>query len=123
MARYDHLPIWKTAMDLAVGLEGAVRRFPRYHKYTLGADLRRQALRICSLVVRANNAQDERARVLDQLILAVEELKTLLQLGKELRAFANYHDFVQAAEQAVSLGRQSGGWRRRARPEASPQGG
>lgn len=123
MARYDHLPIWKTAMDLTVGLEGAVRRFTRYHKYTLGADLRRQALRICTLVVRANNAQAERARVLDQLMLAVEELKTLLQLGKELRAFANYNDFVQAAEQAVSLGRQCGGWRRRMQPEASPQRG
>jgi hypothetical protein len=33
MARYDHLPIWKDA----------VRRFPRYHKYALGSDLRRQA--------------------------------------------------------------------------------
>ena len=36
MARYSHLPIWKAAMDLAVHLEHAVRRFPRYHKYSLG---------------------------------------------------------------------------------------
>ena len=27
MARYSHLPIWKAAMDLAVHLEHAVRRF------------------------------------------------------------------------------------------------
>ena len=32
MARTSHLPIWKAAMDLAVHLEHAVRRFPRYHK-------------------------------------------------------------------------------------------
>lgn len=36
MARYRHPPIWQTALDLAVRLEQAVRRFPRYHKYTLG---------------------------------------------------------------------------------------
>ena len=29
MARYSHLPIWKAAMDLAVHLEHAVRRFLR----------------------------------------------------------------------------------------------
>ena len=29
MARYDHLPIWKDAVSLAVLLEEAVRRFPR----------------------------------------------------------------------------------------------
>ena len=34
MARYDHLPIWKDATRLAVVLEEAMRRFPRYHKYT-----------------------------------------------------------------------------------------
>jgi hypothetical protein len=43
MARYDHLPIWKDAVALAALLEEVVRRFPRYHKYALGADLRRQA--------------------------------------------------------------------------------
>ena len=57
MARYDHLPIWKTAMALAVLLEEAVMRFPRYHKYAPGTDLRRQAQRICVLVIRANEAR------------------------------------------------------------------
>lgn len=63
MARYDHLPIWKTTMDLAVLLERVVRGFPRYHKYALGADLRRQSQRICTLIVRANEARAERERV------------------------------------------------------------
>jgi hypothetical protein len=36
MARYEHLPIYKTAMDLAVYLEQVVHNFSRYHKYTLG---------------------------------------------------------------------------------------
>ena len=110
MARYDHLPIWKTAMDLAVLLERAVRGFPRYRKYALGADLRRQAQRICTLIVRTNEARAERERVLEQLVCAVEEMKTLIQLGNAIQAFASFSEFVQAAEHAVSLGRQSGGY-------------
>ena len=123
MARYDHLPIWKTAMDLAVLLERAVRGVPRYHKYALGTDLRRQAQRICALIVRANEARAERERALEQLVCAVEEMKTLIQLGKAIQAFTNFNEFVRAAEYAVSLGKQSGGWRRRVKPEASPQFG
>ena len=30
MARYDHLPIYRSAMRLAVHLENTVRGFPRY---------------------------------------------------------------------------------------------
>ncbi len=35
MARYEHLPIYKKAMDLAIYLEKIVRSVSRYHKYTL----------------------------------------------------------------------------------------
>ncbi len=35
MARDEHVPIYKTAMDLAVYLEQVARNFSRYHKYTL----------------------------------------------------------------------------------------
>ncbi len=40
MAQYEHLPIYKKAMDIAVYLENLVRGFSRYRKYTLGAELR-----------------------------------------------------------------------------------
>jgi len=37
MSRHCHLPVWKAALDLAVHLEHAVPRFPRYRKYTQGS--------------------------------------------------------------------------------------
>lgn len=124
MAHYRHLPIWKAALDLAVHLEHAVRRFPRYHKYTLGTELRQTSQRLCRGVARANNASLEaRIVALDQLVLAVDEIKTLLTLAQEMRAFANFNEFAQATELAVALGKQSGGWRRRVRPEASAHSG
>ncbi|MCP9450281.1 MAG: hypothetical protein NNA21_09535 [Nitrospira sp.] len=50
-ARDKHLPICKTALDLAVYLEQVVRNFSRYHKYTLGSDLRQQSRKIITLIV------------------------------------------------------------------------
>ena len=120
MSYARRLPLWKAAMDLAVHLEQAVRRFPRYHKYTLGTDLRRCAQRLCRLVTRAAQAGvEQRPAVLDELVLAVEEMKTLLTLAQETRAFAHFNEFATATELTVGLGKQSGGWRRRGRPDAS----
>ncbi|MCU0756157.1 MAG: hypothetical protein MUE46_13680 [Xanthomonadales bacterium] len=53
MARYQHLPIWRSAMDSALGLEQAVAGFPRTHRYALGAELRRCAQQILGAVMRA----------------------------------------------------------------------
>ena len=36
MARYEHLPVFKMAMELSVYLEQIVRNFSRYHKYGIG---------------------------------------------------------------------------------------
>jgi hypothetical protein len=40
MAQVDHLPIYRAAYDLCLHLEQAVRKVPRYQKYTVGTDLR-----------------------------------------------------------------------------------
>ncbi len=40
MARFEHLPIYKAALDLTVQLELLVAGFSRYHKYTLGSEMR-----------------------------------------------------------------------------------
>lgn len=54
MARTEHLPIYKRAYDLCLWVEQVVRGFSRYHKYTLGTDLRAAARRALLLVVRGN---------------------------------------------------------------------
>lgn len=57
MARYEHLPIYKKAMDVAIYMEKVVTGFSRYHKYTLGTDLRNKSREIVSLIVKANSSQ------------------------------------------------------------------
>jgi hypothetical protein len=59
MARSEHLPIYKASYDLCLYLEQVVRHFSRYHKYTIGTDLREGTLRVLKLVVRANARRDK----------------------------------------------------------------
>lgn len=67
MARYEHLPIYKKAMELSVYLEGVVANFSRYHKYAIGAELRGQARAILRLIIEANSAGDDRPGHLREL--------------------------------------------------------
>ena len=126
--RYRQLPLWRDATRLLVLVETAVRQFAQYHKYTLGADLRRQAMGICRRVARAAQCTDatQRARQVERLVWGVEDLKITLQLAKEVEAFASFAQFQGLAELSVALGKQSGGWWKRARsvvPVSSQPGG
>jgi len=57
MARTEHLPIYKASYDLCLYLEQVVHGFSRYHKHTLGTDLRDGARR-----AQADGARQRAAR-------------------------------------------------------------
>lgn len=44
MARYEHLSIYKSALDMAVFMEKEVHKMSRYNKYSIGAELRKRTL-------------------------------------------------------------------------------
>jgi len=62
MARYEHLQIYKQARDVAVHFEKVVAGFSRYHKYTLGSELRNKSRDIVSLIVKASAAKDKQPK-------------------------------------------------------------
>ncbi len=49
----ENVPIWRDANRFLLSIEKAVKHFPRYDKYTLGSELRKNALEVCNLVHRA----------------------------------------------------------------------
>ena len=74
MAQSEHLPIYKSSYDLCLYLEQVVRGFSRYHKYSLGADLRDGARRVLKLILRANARRDKVPALLE-VREEVEQLK------------------------------------------------
>ncbi len=109
MAQYEHLPIYKKAMDMAVNIENTVKGFSRYHKYTIGSDMRNLSRELVSLVIKANSQRDK-LQTLTLLRDKSEDMKTLIILGKEIRAFKSFKQFQSAAALAVEISRQSEGW-------------
>ena len=109
MAYYENLPIYRKAMELAVYLEQAVRSFPRYHKYSIGNDLRILSKGLVKRIVQVNSLQNK-AEMLRQLRDDAEELKITIAICREIRAFRSFRQFERAAGLAVNLCRQSEGW-------------
>jgi 23S rRNA-intervening sequence protein len=109
MARYEHLPIYKRSFDLLLWMENVVRNFSRYHKYTLGSDLRNVTRQVLKTIVEANSVQDRRI-ILERLRIELEELIVLVRIAKEVKAFHNLNSYQYAAGEVINLCRQNEGW-------------
>ncbi len=100
MGRYEHLPIYRAAFGLCLDLERFVRGFSRYNKYALGAQLRQAAMAVLRRIVRAN-AKADRLEELEELRVELEELKILIRLAQEAKAFQSL---------AVTSGLRTASW-------------
>jgi hypothetical protein len=107
--QYENLPIYKSVMDLCVYIEIIVKSFEKYHKYTIGHDLREHSKEILFLVHRANMYEEKREKL---LILRdkCEEMKMLIHLAKELNAFVSFKQFEHSSKLLVSICKQSQAW-------------
>jgi four helix bundle protein len=109
MAQTEHLPIYKRAYDFCLYMEQVVRNFSRYHKYSLGQDLRDGARRIVKLIVRANARMDKVPALL-AVREEAEEVKVLLRLCHDVKAFPNFNTFEHAITQVTDIAKQNEGW-------------
>ena len=109
----ENLPIWRCLQQLLVQVELCVKGFSRYNKYSIGAQLRQSALDCNRLLIRALNAPAEnRLQPVTALQAQCDDLKLLIQVGKELKVYNNFSQFQMLAQQAVSAGKQVGQWQR-----------
>jgi len=118
-------PIYRDCRRLLVHTEEAVRRFARYHKYTVGADLRRQAMAVMRGVHHAVFDKARQAEHIEALVWRVDDYKLMLQLAMEVGAFTqgakgvpSFAAFETAAELAAGIGKQCGGWHHASRSRA-----
>jgi hypothetical protein len=118
MARYEHLPIFRQAYDLTVHIEKIVRNFSRYHKYTLGTDLRNKSRKIVEKIIEANNARDGRAAHLVELRQELESFKVLARLCHESGGFASTRSYLHVAERIANIARQNEGWLKKTQGKA-----
>lgn len=109
MAKYEHLPIYKKAFDLTLYFEKVVTNFSRYHKYTLGTDLRNLSREILKMIIRANN-RNVKKEILLTIREKLEELKVILRICREVRTFNSFDSFSYAIGCVVEISKQNEGW-------------
>lgn len=109
MANYEHLPIYKAALDLCIYFEKIVRNFDRHHKYVIGADLRRLSIKAVMLIIKANDARNKTPMLL-KLKNVMEEIKIMVKICREVKAFNSFKSFEVSVRLIDSVIKQCVGW-------------
>jgi hypothetical protein len=123
-------PIYRDCRRLLIHTEESVKQFSRYHKYTVGTDLRKNAMQIMRGVHRAVYDKAQQSKHIETLVWLIDEYKLTLQLAMEIGAFVHptkgklsFAAFETAAVVAAEIGKQCGGWHQRSRTRVQESGG
>ena len=106
----SHLPIFRITLSFCVYTEEVVKKLDRYYRYTLGADLRDKSKEILFLIHHASINKLERLALLRQLRDKTEEMKVLIMLFEEMRAFHSFQNFEYLSRQIVEICKQAQAW-------------
>lgn len=106
---YENLPIFRSSLNLVVYVETIVKSFEKYHKYTIGAQLREKAQAVLFLIAQANMAVQKHEK-LYLLRDSCEQLKMMVQVAKELKAFKSFTQFEHTSKLCVEVCKQAQAW-------------
>jgi hypothetical protein len=108
MARYDHLPIYKSIYDLNLYFFKLARGFRKDYKYGLAREIESLLTKLIDQVVKANNNQDKTEELKDGLI-TIERIKLKTRLLHDLKVIkiTSYEFF---SKQLVEVSTQFENW-------------
>lgn len=110
MARYDHLPIFKSAYILCLNVYKITRNFNREYKYTLGEKMKETSHRIVSLIIDTNSMENNvKTAGIAKILLETERLRIYSRIACDLKIFPIKH-LGTITENLENLEKQSGGW-------------
>ena len=99
--------------DFMLWLVRHTEKFPRHHRYSLGAAMERRLQSILDLLLRAKYTQ-EKEGYLSDANLELELLRFQVRLATDLRALP-IKSQEHAARQMNAIGAQIGGWLKQTR--------
>jgi len=109
MALYYDLPIYRDTYQLILKIFEVTKDFPKEYKYSLGQDMKRDALQLVRSIYRANKSTAKAAH-LETFLDEFELLKLEIRLCTDMKVLS----FKKQAELSVlmdSIGKQVTGWR------------
>ena len=109
MALYYDLPVYRDTYKLILKILEITKDFPKEYKYTLGQDMKRDALQLVRSIYRANKSAQKK-ELLENFLDEFELLKLEIRLCVDMKIVS----FKKQAELTVlmdSIGKQVTGWR------------
>jgi uncharacterized protein YpuA (DUF1002 family) len=110
MATYDHLPVYKTSYDLVIEIFKAVKDFNREYKYTLGENIKKEAIELITEIYRANSSFSKTANI-QRAREKIETTRMFFRLTKDLGQ-VGLKRFVDISEKVESISKQLSAWER-----------
>ena len=109
MALYYDLPVYRDTYKLVLTVFELTKDFPKEYKYTLGQDMKRDALQLVRSIYRANKSAQKK-ELLESFLDEFELLKLEIRPCVDMKVVS----FKKQAEVTVlidSIGKQVTGWR------------
>lgn len=110
MALYYELPVYRETYRLILKIFECTKEFSREYKYTLGQDMKRDALHLVRNIYRANKSKDKTGH-LEAFLDDFELLRLEIRLCADMKILS-VKKLAELAELMDSIGKQITGWRK-----------
>ncbi len=112
MSLYAELPIYRDSYSLLLAIYQLTGKFSREYKYTLGQDMKRDALNLFRNLYQANRSQNKRQN-LDDFLAEFELLKLEVRMCVDLRLLS-LKKMAEISLLTDNIGKQINAWRQKA---------
>ena len=110
MALFTFLPVYKASYDLLVEIFSLTKNFSREYKYTIGQNLKNEAVEMIINIYRANGNFETRKKKIQEARENIEVIRLLIRLLKDLKQIISTNKFIQINEKIESVSKQLVGW-------------
>ena len=108
MAKYNHLPIYKTTYELLLDLMNLVGKFPRDYKYTIGEKIQKHVINIFILIYKSNSSR-HKTNYINEILTEIQYLDLFLRMSHDLK-IVSQERYCSYVEKAGSIAKQAQGW-------------
>lgn len=109
MALYTELPVYRDTYKFIQRLFEVTTKFKREYKYTLGQDMKRDAMDLVRYIYRAN-VSEQKAESLAKFLDAFQMVRLQVRLSFDMRLMSKV-EFIELVEVMDCIGKQVNGWK------------
>ncbi|MCP4273668.1 MAG: four helix bundle protein [Gammaproteobacteria bacterium] len=113
MALYYDLPVYRDTYNLILKIFKVTKDFPKEYKYSLGQDMKRDALQLVRSIYRANKSVHKKEH-LEAFLDEFELLKLEIRLCRDMKVLS-FKKQAALSQLMDGIGKQVTGWRNASR--------